>query len=147
MQCVRGVGQAALRLRQVLGRRGEVRFALARSKDAAVRARTRTAAVLWRWHAPARVIADAQLAVSELVSNAVLYGREPIGVRLTLMRGAVHITVHDGNPQLPRVRNPAPGDLSGGRGLRLIAAISQQQGCARTCRGKNVWCSLRLATP
>jgi anti-sigma regulatory factor (Ser/Thr protein kinase) len=138
MQCARGVGHVALRL-------GEVRFAVMRSKDAAGCARSRTAAILRRWQVSGAVIGDAQLAVSELVSNAVVHGRDPLDVRLTLMRESVHISVHDGNPLPPRVRTPSPGDLSGGRGLRIVAAVSEHWGCTLTRHGKNVWCSLSLA--
>lgn len=134
-----------LRLRQEFGRLGQVRFAMKRSTDAAARARPRTAAALRRWQVPDPVIDDAQLVVSELVSNAVVHGREPLRVRLTLTRASVYITVHDGDPQPPRMRNPPPGDITGGRGLRIVAAVSQQWGCAIGRHGKNVWCSLALA--
>jgi len=144
MQCVHGVRRVALRLREEFARLDEVRFAMKRSNDAASRARPRTAAVLRRWRVPDAVIDDAQLAVSELVSNAVVHGREPLRVRLTLTRASVHITVHDGDPRPPHVRNPSPGDASGGRGLRIVAAVSQQWGCALGRHGKNVWCSLAL---
>jgi hypothetical protein len=66
-------------------------------------------------------------------------------VRLTLTRESVRITVHDGNPQPPHVRTSSPGDVSGGRGLRLVAAVSQQWGCAVSRHGKNVWCTLALS--
>ena len=122
----------------------EVRFAMKRSNDAAARARPRTAAVLRRWRVPDAVIDDAQLAVSELVSNAVVHGREPVKVRLTLTRTAVHNHRPRRRPRPPRMRNPSPGDISGGRGLRIVAAISQQWGCALGRHGKNVWCSLAL---
>ncbi len=145
MQCVRGASRVVLRLREEFQRLEEVRFAAKRSNDAAARARPRTAAALRRWQVPDPVIDDAQLAVSELVSNAVVHGREPVKVRLTLTRTAVHITVHDGDPRPPRMRNPSPGDITGGRGLRIVAAVSQQWGCALGRHGKNVWCSLALA--
>ncbi len=145
MRCAREAGYVVLRVGETLGRLAEVRFTLRRSKDAAGFARARTAAILRRWRVPAAVIGDAQLAVSELVSNAVVHGRDPLDVRLTLMRESLHISVHDGNPLPPRVRTPSPGDPSGGRGLRIVAAVSRQWGCALTPHGKNVWCSLRLS--
>jgi anti-sigma regulatory factor (Ser/Thr protein kinase) len=145
MRCAREAGYVVLRVGEALGRLEEVRFALMRSKDAAGCARARTAAVLRRWRVSPAVIGDAQLAVSELVSNAVVHGRDPLDVRLTLMRESLHISVHDGNPLPPRVRTPSPADPSGGRGLRIVAAVSGRWGCAPTPHGKNVWCSLSLA--
>ena len=146
MRCVRGTGYALWRLGEALGRLDEVRFVLTRSKDAAGYTRSRTTAILRRWRVPAAVIGDTQLAVSELVSNAVTHGEEPLDVRLTLMRESVRISVHDGNPVPPSVRTPSPGGLTGGRGLRIVAAVSERWGCATTRRGKNVWCELSLGT-
>jgi len=146
MRCAHGTGYLLWKLGAALRRLDEVRFALTRSKDAAGYTRSLTAAILRRWRVSGAVIGDAQLAVSELVSNAVVHGRDPLDVRLTLMRESVRINVHDGNPLPPRVRTPSPSGLSGGRGLRIVAAVSDHWGYVLTRRGKNVWCELSLST-
>src|SRR6478736_6684260 len=54
---------------------------------------------------------DAQLAVTELVTNAVLHAGTPLTVSLSCTRGFVEIAVFDGSPVLPATR--APGDVTG----------------------------------
>jgi anti-sigma regulatory factor (Ser/Thr protein kinase) len=120
-------------------------FPLPRSPNAAALSRERTRSILRRWGAPATVIADAVLGASELVSNAVLYGSEPIGVSLTRTRDTLRVAVQDGNPQTPVIRDTSPDDPHGGRGLHIVAAVSRQWGCQVLPKdGKSVWFCLTM---
>jgi anti-sigma regulatory factor (Ser/Thr protein kinase) len=108
-------------------------------------ARRRARALFKRWRVPAALLQDAVLAVSELVSNAVRHGREPMEMCLTNAGKALRIAVRDHNPALPRMRHPVPGDPTGGQGLRLIASLSEAWGARSHQDGsKTVWCQLPL---
>jgi anti-sigma regulatory factor (Ser/Thr protein kinase) len=88
-------------------------------------------------------LADAQLLVSELVTNAVRYGRPPIEVRVRCDPGqGVHVWVRDGGPGRPLLREPGVDD-DGGRGLPLVKALSSAWGVQPLPTGKQVW--FRLA--
>ncbi|MFD6414877.1 ATP-binding protein [Streptomyces sp. NPDC060194] len=85
------------------------------------------------WEAPHDLTERAELVVAELAANAVLHGRRPgRGFRLALAydpsAGALRVEVTDSRGDLaPRVPPPdAPPDAlgSGGRGLALVAALT-----------------------
>jgi anti-sigma regulatory factor (Ser/Thr protein kinase) len=87
----------------------------------------------------------ASLLVSELVTNAVLHGRAPIRLGLTLDRAALRIEVSDHEPTVaavvPRAEcNGAPG----GRGLRIVEALADQWGVVGNDLSKTVWASVAL---
>jgi len=91
------------------------------------------------------IVADAQLVVSELASNAVLHART--GVRLTLHSDGkfrVRIELRDDSP-----RPPAPvafsDDATSGRGLSMVNALSTSWGFGRQGSGKTVWAELVVA--
>ncbi|MET7856758.1 SpoIIE family protein phosphatase [Streptomyces sp. NPDC005318] len=79
----------------------------------------------------------AELLVSELVGNAVRYGRSPIGLRLLRAEGLI-CEVSDGSLTTPRIRHAAETD-EGGRGLQLVAALAQRWGARYTATGKCIW--------
>jgi len=90
------------------------------------------------------VVPDAQLVVSELVSNAVLYTAGSIMV--TLKNGAklVTVAVWDEDPTVvPRLAD-APSGRPGGRGLKIVAALSERWGYRFDPPGKTVWAMLRV---
>lgn len=84
---------------------------------------------------------DAQLAVSELVTNAVVHTRGAISLRATTSATGVRIEVSDTSP-LP----PAPALLQttgmSGRGLLLVARLAAAWGTDATADGKVVWAEL-----
>ena len=47
---------------------------------------------------------DAALALTELVSNAVMHAATPLVVAVSCEGGMVEIAVHDGNPSMPAIR-------------------------------------------
>ncbi|WP_329389402.1 SpoIIE family protein phosphatase [Streptomyces sp. NBC_01351] len=87
----------------------------------------------------------AELLLSELVTNAVRYGTEPIQVRLIHDRALI-CEVSDGSSTAPHLRRAATTD-EGGRGLFLVAQLAQAWGARYTPRGKVIWaeCALEAA--
>jgi hypothetical protein len=99
---------------------------------------------------------DAQVIVSELVTNAVMVGpgpvRDPSGLTLVAVQvrvqgGALVIEVWDRDPKLPAPR-AAGDDAESGRGLHLVEAFSSRWGVweAET-GGKVVWADLDMEKP
>jgi len=97
------------------------------------------------------------LAVSELVTNAVLHGREPITLRVTTMPRTIRVAVSDGSdrPPEPRRRTRARpigtdrGSGDHGRGLNIVETLADRWGCAPSVQspGKTVWCDLTVSRP
>ncbi|MER5934858.1 SpoIIE family protein phosphatase [Streptomyces sp. NPDC002054] len=84
----------------------------------------------------------AELMLSELVTNAVRYGGEPIQVRLIRDRTLI-CEVSDGSSTAPHLRRAATTD-EGGRGLFLVAQLSQAWGTRYTSTGKVIWAECAL---
>ncbi|MFJ7590594.1 SpoIIE family protein phosphatase [Streptomyces sp. NPDC097617] len=78
-----------------------------------------------------------ELILSELITNAVRYGTEPIRVRLLYDRCLV-CEVSDGSSTSPHLRRAADTD-EGGRGLFLVAQFAERWGTRYTARGKIIW--------
>ncbi|MGW4648694.1 SpoIIE family protein phosphatase [Kitasatospora sp. NPDC004289] len=83
-----------------------------------------------------------ELILSELVTNAIRYGRAPIKVRLLRTRTLV-CEVWDGSGTSPHLRYAATTD-EGGRGLFLVAQCSDRWGTRYTGSGKVIWAEQRL---
>jgi len=90
---------------------------------------------------PAPLVADAALATTELVTNALVHGRPPIELRLRLESTDVLIEVRDRATYQPRKRRPDQTDEHG-RGLQIVAALASRWGTRPTEHGKAVWCVL-----
>ncbi len=114
--------------------------------SAPARARDAVAEHLHECGAPASVIGDAVLAVSELVTNAVLHARPPITLRITCTpptddaAGQVLLEVLDRTLLRPRRQRPDDDDEHG-RGMNIVEAISSSWGIHRLAQGKSVWCT------
>ncbi|MEV6007056.1 SpoIIE family protein phosphatase [Streptomyces sp. NPDC051976] len=78
-----------------------------------------------------------ELILSELVTNAIRYGAEPIRVRLVLDRTLV-CEVFDGSSTSPHIRRAKATD-EGGRGLFLVARFAERWGTRYSARGKTIW--------
>ncbi|WP_258382559.1 SpoIIE family protein phosphatase/ATP-binding protein [Streptomyces sp. NTH33] len=85
---------------------------------------------------------NTELILSELVTNAIRYGSEPIRVRLLCGRNLV-CEVSDGSSTSPHLRKAATTD-EGGRGLFLVARLAQRWGTRYTPQGKVIWSELSL---
>ncbi|MGW4755602.1 ATP-binding SpoIIE family protein phosphatase [Streptomyces chartreusis] len=82
----------------------------------------------------------AELVVSELVTNAIRYGRPPIRLRLIHDRSLL-CEVSDAGSTTPHLRRARVFD-EGGRGLLLVAQLAGQWGTRHARRGKTVWAEL-----
>ncbi|KJK57252.1 histidine kinase [Saccharothrix sp. ST-888] len=87
----------------------------------------------------------AELILSELITNAIRYGAEPIRVRMLRDRSLV-FEVSDGSSTAPHLRYAASTD-EGGRGLFLVAQLADRWGTRYTARGKVIWSEQPLAAP
>ncbi|GGT99185.1 SpoIIE family protein phosphatase [Streptomyces coeruleorubidus] len=83
-----------------------------------------------------------ELVVSELVTNAIRYGRPPIELRLIYDRALV-CEVSDGSSTAPHLRRARTFD-EGGRGLLLVAQLTQAWGTRQTPDGKIIWAEQSL---
>jgi anti-sigma regulatory factor (Ser/Thr protein kinase) len=83
-----------------------------------------------------------ELILSELVTNAILYGSPPVGVRL-LKGHCLICEVSDGSSTSPRLRRAAATD-EGGRGLFLVSQFAQRWGKRYTPDGKVIWAEQTL---
>ncbi|WP_408907223.1 SpoIIE family protein phosphatase [Streptomyces cavernicola] len=87
-----------------------------------------------------------ELVVSELVTNAIRYGSEPIRLRLLHDRNSLICEVADGSSTSPHLRRAKSTD-EGGRGLFLVARFAERWGTRYTSRGKVIWTEQSLHGP
>jgi anti-sigma regulatory factor (Ser/Thr protein kinase) len=85
----------------------------------------------------------AELVVSELVTNAIRYGAAPIRLRLIHDASTLICEVSDTNHTAPHLRRAKTWD-EGGRGLLLVAQLTQRWGSRHTTEGKTIWAELEL---
>nr|WBO82130.1 SpoIIE family protein phosphatase [Streptomyces sp. SBE_14.2] len=78
-----------------------------------------------------------ELILSELVTNAIRYGGEPIRVRVMRDRTLI-CEVFDSSNTSPHLRYAAMTD-EGGRGLFLVAQVAERWGTRYTSEGKVIW--------
>jgi anti-sigma regulatory factor (Ser/Thr protein kinase) len=85
----------------------------------------------------------AELVVSELVTNAIRYGEPPIRLRLIQDADILICEVSDGSHTAPHLRRAKTFD-EGGRGLLLVAQLTQRWGSRHTAEGKTIWAEISL---
>ncbi|MFE1797804.1 ATP-binding protein [Streptomyces sp. NPDC059517] len=97
-----------------------------------------------QWGAEA-ITDQAELAVSELATNVLKHVGDgtPAMVVLEPRGDCLRVEVHDSGRSMP-VLSEMCAEAECGRGLHLIAAMSQDWGTLRTAEGKAVWCELSL---
>ncbi|MFI6490064.1 SpoIIE family protein phosphatase [Streptomyces sp. NPDC050564] len=83
-----------------------------------------------------------ELVLSELITNAIRYGSEPLHVRLIHDRTLI-CEVADGSSTSPHLRYAATMD-EGGRGLFLVSQITERWGTRYTPQGKVIWAEQAL---
>ncbi|MER5928868.1 SpoIIE family protein phosphatase [Streptomyces sp. NPDC002054] len=106
------------------------------------RVRNTAAAQLSAWGLE-EVTFTAELILSELITNAIRYGGEPIRVRLLKDR-VLTCEIADSSSTAPHLRYAATTD-EGGRGLFLVAQLAERWGTRYTGRGKVIWAELPLS--
>ncbi|MEU6672170.1 SpoIIE family protein phosphatase [Streptomyces sp. NPDC046727] len=102
-------------------------------------ARTLTERQLTAWGMP-ELSFTAALVVSELVTNGMRYATGPVLLRLIRDR-CLLCEVSDNAHTAPHLRR-ARRDDEGGRGLFLVAQMSQRWGTRYTASGKTIWAEL-----
>jgi anti-sigma regulatory factor (Ser/Thr protein kinase) len=92
--------------------------------------------------------ADAELVVSELMSNAVRHAPADASHQLHIVRRAdgVRLVVTDASSAVPAIRPIEDGQI-GGRGLRIVGAITSSWGYDPHPLGKIVWAELASRQP
>ncbi|MEU0969344.1 SpoIIE family protein phosphatase [Streptomyces sp. NPDC005917] len=95
-----------------------------------------------RWNL-SMVAFTAELVVSELVTNAIRYGSHPIRLRLIHDTTRLICEVSDASHTAPHLRRAKTWD-EGGRGLLLVAQLTQRWGTRHTPEGKTIWAELSL---
>ncbi|MDQ0933512.1 SpoIIE family protein phosphatase [Streptomyces turgidiscabies] len=103
---------------------------------AVAEARRRAGEQLAEWGL-AELTFSTELIVSELVTNAIRYGNEPIELRLIRGNGLI-CEVSDGSSTAPHLRRARVFD-EGGRGLLLVAQVAERWGSRQTSTGKTIW--------
>ena len=83
-----------------------------------------------------------ELVVSELVTNDIRYGAVPIGLRLIRDRSLI-CEVSDASNTAPHLRRARTYD-EGGRGLHMVAQLTQGWGTRQTLLGKTIWAEQSL---
>ncbi|MFF4255717.1 SpoIIE family protein phosphatase [Streptomyces sp. NPDC001663] len=94
------------------------------------------------WELPGATF-TAELVVSELVTNAIRYGAHPIRLRLIHDTATLICEVSDTSHTAPHLRRAKTWD-EGGRGLLLVAQLTQRWGSRHTADGKTIWAEIGL---
>lgn len=121
----------------------ELHLPLPKAPQAPGLARRELRRALAEWGITER-IDDAMLVVSELATNAVRYGAEPIELHATFADQTLVIAVQDGHPSdlpYPKVLTETEPN---GRGMHLVSAASSRWGWDRTDASKVVWAEIVL---
>jgi anti-sigma regulatory factor (Ser/Thr protein kinase) len=112
-----------------------------------VAARRLVEAAAAAWGIPGSVADDACLAISELVTNAVLHAGTTVGVSVRRLGTGMRLEVADGHSHVPMIDVEHPDDLLAtrsmtGRGLAVVAATADRWGADPgngAGSGKTIW--------
>jgi anti-sigma regulatory factor (Ser/Thr protein kinase) len=118
------------------------RIALPRTPSSVGAARRFIAARTAAWSFPEPAAGQLVLIGSELVTNAVLHARTELTLTLELRADRVRISVKDRSKAPATLRHYRPDALTG-RGLGVVAALSDRWGVSTAPDGKVVWAELR----
>ncbi|MGB8651768.1 MAG: ATP-binding protein [Mycobacteriales bacterium] len=121
------------------------RFDLVPELPSARAGRHAVAALLTGWGLPRFAIDDAVLIVSELVTNAVIHAREEASLELEVAYAEswLRVSLADGSAVRPLAREAAREDESG-RGMAIVAALSDSWGVEDHHGGKRIWFQVDL---
>lgn len=92
------------------------------------------------------IIDECELVVSELVANAIRYGRPlpdgTVRVHWKVRSPRVEVEVTDGGGDGVPMPKPKVEWASGGRGLRIVRSLAHEWGVTDERQGRTVWASL-----
>ncbi len=124
----------------------ELRTALRNDPNEVERARNLVAESMRRWGVPDDG-GVAALLVSELVTNALRYGAQPMRMVARRSEHGLRVEVHDGRGgEPPRLRRAQP-ESANGRGMMLVDALAARWGWSEFAGDKQVWFELDLVPP
>lgn len=116
----------------------ELRTALRNDPEEVGRARNLVGSSIRRWGVPDDD-GVALLLVSELVTNALRYGTQPMRLIARGDKSGLRVEVHDARvDEQPQLHQPTREDVSG-RGMVLVDALAARWGCSEFGGGKLVW--------
>ncbi|MFI5820565.1 ATP-binding protein [Streptomyces rishiriensis] len=117
----------------------------ARAADArqALRAFLGHARRIGRAAVPSALAVDAELATSEMITNAILHAPGPCGMTLELNDDELTITVWDSSTEKPAPKKVDPRRI-GGHGMHLVHTVSDKVVVALRATGKLVTAHLSL---
>src|SRR6478735_2944375 len=84
------------------------------------------------------------LVVTELLTNALIHGREPVEIHASTVEDHLRIEVRDSSEAVPHQRRAEPTDVTG-RGLMLVAGLVERWGVDQSGDGKLVWAEFEPA--
>ncbi|WSY10246.1 SpoIIE family protein phosphatase [Embleya sp. NBC_00896] len=113
-------------------------WAVWRLPDAIMHARRFTARTMRAWQVTEETDAIL-LIVSELVTNAVAHTQGEVRLDLTLAGDRLRVAVSDSSPRAPVKPASVDWEVTGGRGLLLVEAMSEAWGSVPLSGGKQVW--------
>ena len=128
---------------RVLGPDRLATWDLATDPAVVARARELACAQLSEWNLE-HAASTTELVVSELVTNAIRYGRPPVQLRL-IHDTALICEVSDASGTSPHLRRARVFD-EGGRGLLIVAQLTERWGTRHTSTGKTIWTEQPLPT-
>jgi len=96
------------------------------------------------WGVEAEVADDAELLVTELVTNAVVHARTSIHVEVRRLEDRLEFAVSDNSSRQVQLRIPSPEAVTG-RGIYLLDLLSPGWDVVPTAGGKTVRFSLPTA--
>jgi PAS domain S-box-containing protein len=93
-------------------------------------------------HGQAESLEAAELAISEIVTNALVHAGTVMRLRILVADSGLRVELADGNPRLPHTRDFDPAAVTG-RGLRLVGELVSRWGAFPAGDGKVVWFEIR----
>jgi anti-sigma regulatory factor (Ser/Thr protein kinase) len=87
----------------------------------------------------------AELMTSELATNSVRHAHSDFELTIHCSQREIRVEVSDGGQGQPTLRSPTPHERSG-RGLRIVAELSDTWGTVPSTNGKMVWFTLPVRT-
>lgn len=101
------------------------------------RARAFVRSLMADWGVESDVVEDAELLVTELVTNAVIHARTPVRLKVEAKEGSIQFAVSDESNRRVELKSPSPESATG-RGLRLLDQIAAGWHVVDMPQGKQV---------